>query len=96
MLFVICLESLVEIRSAVSEIFPVNDKRRAKVRCWVQNRQRFWGRFLCDFYHPVHNLTGQNQTALLFKKKSSFGRYVGFCVGGSRDSRQNVTFLPPT
>ena len=26
-----------------------------------------FGRFLCGFHHPVQNLSGQNQTALLFK-----------------------------
>jgi len=47
------------------------------------------GRFLCGFHRPVQNLSGQNKTALLFFKNSSFGRHVACSVGGSR---QKVTF----
>ena len=41
--FAVCLESLVEIRSAVLDKSGVKDERRAQVRAWVQTRQRFSG-----------------------------------------------------
>jgi len=47
-------------------------------------------RFLCGFHHPVRNLFGQNQAALLCWKILSFGRHVRFSMGGSY---QKVTFL---
>jgi len=39
---VVCLESLVEVRSEVLEKSPV-DKRRAQAEGWVQTRQRISG-----------------------------------------------------
>jgi len=68
----VCLESLVEIRSAVLEKAPVNDKRRAQAQGWIQIRQRFsgmaWPTFVrfslfgTEFIRP-------DQIALFFLKK---------------------------
>jgi len=68
--YVVCLKSLVEIRSAVLEKSPVKDERRAQVPGWVQTRQRYSGMawpILCGFHHPIHNLSSLNQTALFFE-----------------------------
>jgi len=64
----------------------VNDKR-AQVRGWVQTRQLFSGMawpIFARFHHPLHNLSSQNQTALLRKNIQSFGRRVELSVGGPR------------
>jgi len=92
--YAICLESLVDIRSAILEKSSVNDKCGAQVRVWVKTHQCFscmaWPIFV-RFSPSGTEFMQPKSDRVAFLIFFSFGRHIGFSVVASG---QKVTFWP--